>query len=126
MAFYIERGTIMDSFDFSKYQTVFAERFSALIFARGMTPKDFSVDTGIPDATVYRYLNSTRTPKIDNIIKISLYFDVSIDWLLGLSGDMHERLPESTISIAQRYTTASPDDRKVVETVLEKYKGGKL
>ena len=116
----------MVSFDFRKYQSVFAERFNALISARGMTPKDFSVETGIPDATVYRYLNSSRIPKIDNIIKIAEYFDVSIDWLLGLSGDMHERLSEATVSVAQRYSMASPDDRRVVETVLEKYKGGKL
>lgn len=86
---------------------------------------DFSVESGIPNATVYRYLKSTRIPKIYCLIQIAEFFDVSLDWLVGLSGDMHKRWSDSAISVAQRYTMASPDDRRVVETVLEKYSGGK-
>jgi transcriptional regulator with XRE-family HTH domain len=113
----------MATFDFKNYQDIFASRLSSLISSAGMSPKDFIVDSGIPDATIYRYLESDRVPKIDDIIRIAVYFDVSVDWLLGLTGDMHERWAQSTIDVAQRYTLASPDDRRVVETVLAKYKG---
>ena len=114
----------MEKMNVENYQAVFAERLGQLITAHGMSPKDFAIEMGIPDVTIYRYLHAQRTPKIDNILRFALYFNVSIDWMMGLPGDMHERWSESTIRVAQQYTMASPDDRRVVDMVLAKYKGG--
>ena len=112
----------MNHAELLNYQKVFANRFRTLLDARNMTPKDFAVDSGIPDATVYRYLHMDRTPKIDGIIQIAQYFGVSIDWMFGLSDSTENNLHDSVIETAALYNIASASDRKVVNAVLEKYK----
>ena len=116
----------MYDFDFKKNQDIFAARLNALIKSEGMKPKDFSIKAEIPDPTIYRYLHSSRVPKVDNIIRISDYFGVSMDWLFGRSEDRNERWSEEVLAVAQRYSIASPDDRRVIDAVLEKYKDVKL
>ena len=55
------------------------------------------------------------------IIKIAHYFNVSIDWLLGFNGDKFDIMPQEVQDVATRYSLASPDDRKVIQAVLQKY-----
>ena len=113
----------MDKQDATPNFQAFSDNLRALIETHHMTAKDLAREAEIPDATIYRYLHSERVPKIDNIITLSKYFDVSIDWLLGLTDDQHGRWTPAALEIAHRYMAASPDDRRVVETALEKYKG---
>lgn len=113
----------MDTPDIRASYQAFSERLRLLVESRGTTAKDLSRDSNIPDATIYRYLSGNRVPKIDNVIALSRYFGVSVDWMLGLSDDKYETWTPATLEVARRYSVASPDDRRVVEAVLEKYKG---
>ncbi len=104
------------------YYERFAKNLRNLIEGRGMTVKDFCIDVEIPSATISRYLTGDRVPKISYILKICDYFNVSLDWLFGVSEDKLDIYPEEIRQIASLYSMASPDDRRVVQAVLSKYR----
>ena len=63
---------------------IFAERLKEMLEEKALNIKNFSVDIGIPKSTISDWLLLKRTPKIDNIPKIAIYFGVTVDYLLGL------------------------------------------
>lgn len=42
-----------------------------------------SKETGIKEASISRWKNSSELPSIENLVKIADYFNVSTDYLLG-------------------------------------------
>ena len=101
--------------------TVFKSNLRTLMSSRGLTNQTFSSEIGIPAPTISRYLTGDRTPDLAYVVKISKFFDVSIDWLLGCNGDQFDGMPPEIQDVAHRYSLASPDDRRVVQAVLQKY-----
>ena len=63
---------------------IFAERLKEMLEEKALNIKNFSADIGIPKSTISDWLLLKRTPKIDNIPKIAIYFGVTADYLLGL------------------------------------------
>ena len=52
-----------------------------------MSQVDLSKKIGISNVTISRYLSGDRVPRLDVITKIASAFNVSVDYLLGLSDD---------------------------------------
>lgn len=100
---------------------VFRKRLRQLIDSRSTTVKELSYELNITPATLSRYLSGARTPDPLYLVRLSRYFDVSIDWLLGINGDKFDVLPEEVQEIAHLYQVATLNDRRVVKTLLEKY-----
>jgi len=61
---------------------IFIERLRELIGNESITK--IGKESGISISTISLYLSGKRKPIIDNIIKLSKYFHVSSDYLLGL------------------------------------------
>ena len=101
----------------------FKENLKRLIDSRAMTTKDLSEDMNITPATLSRYLSGNRKPDLPYVVRIAEYFNVSIDWLLGISGDKFEVLPKDIQEVVELYSLATSDDRAVVQAVLNKYRG---
>ena len=101
---------------------VFRKRLRQLIDSRSATVQELCYELNITPATMSRYLSGARTPDPVYLIRLSKYFDVSIDWLLGINGDKFDVLPDEVQEIANLYQVATPSDRKVIKTLLEKYK----
>lgn len=104
--------------------TTFRQRFQSLLNSHGFTIGRLSDELNISAPTLSRYLAGLRSPDLAYVIKISEYFNVSIDWLLGLDHDLSETFPADVAEIASLYSIASDDDRKVVHAVLDRYKRG--
>jgi len=104
--------------DFSKFRA----NLAALIESRGVSIINLSNDTGMAPTTIHRYLSANRTPDLPNLMRLSDYFSVSLDWLLGISGDRYNVLPAEIQEVADLYEVASPEDRRVVYAVLSKYR----
>ncbi len=102
--------------------TIFKSNLKSLMSSRGFSNLSFSEEVGIPAPTISRYLTGDRTPDLAYVVKIANYFNVSIDWLLGFNGDKFDVMPQEIQNVAHRYSLASPDDRKVIQAVLQKYK----
>ena len=62
----------------------FSERLSELMFEDGLNGRTFAKKLGCGTATVYRYLNATKMPSVEMVVKIADYFNVTTDFLLGL------------------------------------------
>ncbi len=102
--------------------TTFQKNLRDLIESRGKTARELADDVNISHVTISRYLNGHREPDLKYVMLLAQYFDVSIDWLLGFNGDKFDVLPPAIQEFATLYSLASPDDRKVVEAVLNKYR----
>ena len=100
----------------------FRENLRTLINVRGITIKAFAAEIDASAATISRYLSGDRTPDLPYVVKIADYFSVSIDWLLGINGDKFDVMPKEVQEVASLYSLASPDDRRVIQAVLGKYK----
>ena len=64
----------------------FYERYKELCNEIGKTPTGVGKELGVDKATV-SYWKSGHVPKHESIIKISNYFNVSVDYLLGKSNN---------------------------------------
>ncbi len=102
--------------------TAFRHNLRQLIQSRGKSVKCFSMDINITEATISRYLSGSRTPDLPYVVKIAEYFGVSVDWLLGLSGDKFEVMPPHLQEVLTLYSRANQYDRNVVQVVLAKYR----
>ena len=64
---------------------VFSERLNECLASSGKSVYACSRDMGIHHTTMYGYANSYVNPTAPAIAKIARYFNVTSDWLLGLS-----------------------------------------
>lgn len=71
------------SFDIEK----FSYRLTVLLDENNMTQTQLAQKIGTSNVTICRYLTGERTPRIDVLTKIAYVFNVSLDYLLGLSED---------------------------------------
>ena len=62
---------------------ILAERLKLLRKARGLTQNQVAICCDITEKTYQNYELMTREPKIDILIRIADFFDVSLDYLTG-------------------------------------------
>lgn len=101
--------------------SIFRDRFNYLFRSRGLSINSLAVELGMSAPTLSRYLSGKRAPETPYLLKISDYFQVSIDWLLGIDEGV-KAFKDDIHEVAHLYSIASPEDRKVVHAVLDKYR----
>ena len=104
--------------DFSKFR----KNLATLIEGRSLSIPEISSEMGMARTTIYRYLSCNRTPDLPNLITLAEYFSVSLDWLIGLSDERFNFLHPEIQDIAYLYEAASPEDRRVIQAVVDKYR----
>jgi transcriptional regulator with XRE-family HTH domain len=104
-----------------EYSSAFSTNLKSLMEANGLTGKALSDLTSIPDPTIYRYLSMARAPRMEYVVTIARFFNVSLDWLLGLSDNKYPSLTSQERRLLLKYNRASFEDRQVVDVVLDKY-----
>ena len=67
---------------------VFAQRLQIAMYWKEWTGADLARRSGLPAATISRYICGQRLPNVARLIKLSKALDVSSDYLLGLSEAM--------------------------------------
>ncbi|MBR0287679.1 MAG: helix-turn-helix transcriptional regulator [Selenomonadaceae bacterium] len=68
------------------------ERLKDLRLKKKVTQQNVADALGVTVGNVQKFEYGTARPKLDNVIKIAEYFDVSIDYLVGRSNNP-ARLP---------------------------------
>lgn len=58
-----------------------------LLEEKGLSQRQLSIRANIPTTTVNGWLKANRLPDYNALIKLSKFFDVSADYLLGLKDD---------------------------------------
>lgn len=102
--------------------TAFRKNLRNLIESNGKSHRDTAAELNISFTTLSRYMNGHREPDLKYVVLLAQYFHVSIDWLLGFNEDRYEVLPPEIRELIALYNIASPDDRRVVDAVLNKYR----
>lgn len=102
--------------------TTFRDNLKRLIDSRGLTIKGLAAEMGMTTSTLTRYIHGYRTPELSYIITLAKHFNVSIDWLVGLTNDQLVGLPEEVREVTNLYQLASDSDRLVINAVLDKYR----
>lgn len=110
------------AFDYSKFR----KNLGTLLENRGLSYLALSHEINITAATLSRYMSDpSKVPSLEYVMRIAEYFNVSVDWMLGLSGDRYEVLPKDIQEIVHLYSVATPDDKKVIWAILGKYQEDK-
>lgn len=74
----------------------FNERLKILRLENGITQKDLGKMIGVGRTTISEYESGKIVPKQDGLIKIAEYFNVSVDYLTGVS-DISQEIKESKL-----------------------------
>ena len=69
------------NFDLEK----FSYRLTVLLDENNMSQTQLAKKVGTTNVTICRYINGERIPRIDVVSKIASVFNVSLDYLLGIS-----------------------------------------
>ena len=93
---------------------VFADRLSDLITESGKTLRQIASEIGISYPTLSTYQNGIQKANIEALAKIANYFNVSADYLLGLSD---APTTDKTAAAAVDYTGLAPDTVKFLHTM---------
>lgn len=104
-----------------KFDT-FRQNLIALMESKRIRRSDLADAIGCQRGTITRYLTQDRDPDIEFVHRISQYFNVSFDWLLGLSESRYSaRYSDDAKRIMELYTMADDNDQLVIKTILSKY-----
>lgn len=74
----------------------FGDRLRALRLEKGLTQQQLSEKVGLVKGSISAYEQSAKYPSVDVLIKLCETFDVSSDYLLGLSDTMEFKLSALT------------------------------
>lgn len=74
---------------------VMSERFAELMRERGMSQQDTSYALRLSPTVINRWVKGKHAISAANIATICRYFNVSADWLLGLSDERRPRAPRA-------------------------------
>ncbi len=85
---------------------IFAKRLVNLREKNGITQQALADDLGITRQSLSLYENAERTINIDLLVKVSKYFDVSNDYLLGLQ---KEPTNDPNVTAVTEYTSLSKE-----------------
>ncbi|MBQ0017532.1 MAG: helix-turn-helix transcriptional regulator [Clostridiales bacterium] len=66
---------------------IFSERLRELRVEKGLSMKQLAVKLNTTDAAISNWENEVNEPKISYLVSIANFFEVSTDYLLGLSDE---------------------------------------
>lgn len=92
-----------------------SQRIKMLREAKQITAKQAAEDLGIPYTTYRNYENGVCEPNVSTLMKLAIYYNISVDWLIG--NDMNEKSspPEDKWeALRKMLETLSDEDLKEV------------
>lgn len=104
-------------------ESVLYERIKLLCKQRGIMLSTLSEAVGISESLIRKWAYTT-SPSIDKVRKIAQYFDVSVDYLIGISEipqSADKVIEDSTIlSIQRARANMSCEDRELMMVLLRR------
>lgn len=92
----------------------FVEKLDNLLKERHITKTELSRQINVSEGTIRQWYNG-KMPTLDKVIKISQYFTISIDELVG-----NQNFQNDNISLI--YKMLQPEDKQIVDIIFNKYK----
>lgn len=100
------------------------ERLQELREGKGYSRDKLAKLLDIGSASIERYENGKQSPSVEVIATIATFFEVSTDYLLGLSDDPRSALKDSNFTSLELRSlsllrSASPEDQTRILRVIE-------
>lgn len=86
------------------YSEVFPSRFKSLRLERDLSQEELAAETNISRTSISKMENGKAEPNLEQLGMIAEFFDVSVNWLLGLSNKKSEYEKTQISSDSKRYT----------------------
>ncbi|MCI8655403.1 MAG: helix-turn-helix transcriptional regulator [Clostridia bacterium] len=94
---------------------MFSQKLKKLRKQHGLTQAQLAEELNVGTSTIGMYENDIRKPSYSVLVKISDFFDVTIDYLIG-----NDRYTVDNISeIALAINKLSPDQKKQIMSFIE-------
>lgn len=90
----------------------FAERLNELMEEENLTNKDLEKRSGCPSTSISAWRTKNVYPKLSNQLKLSKYFQCSIDYLFGLTDNRKTLRREIPLSFSERVRQLSESEGK--------------
>lgn len=87
---------------------MFWQRFYDLCIQKGTKPNPLAKELGISSGILSKWKNEGTTPNGESLLKIANYFNVSTDYLLGLTDEAEKKTADITAD------SPDPDTQKAV------------
>ena len=97
---------------------IFAARLQLLMAEKKMNTVDLAKATGIPNGTISRYLNQKRSADIGWVVILSRYFNVSVDWMIGMTDIRESRYSPEAMEVARLYMASDKRTKVGVMALL--------
>ena len=92
---------------------------------RELSQRDMAKALNISQGTYNNWENSNTQPSIEQLIALSKFFGVSVDYIIGNSDDFgiidHEKLLPKESGFLRLFLSASPQLQSSIKTILEEY-----
>lgn len=75
------------------FNVMFKDILKNLMEEKGINQRQLSFSANILPTTISGWLNEGRLPDYNALIKLSNYFEISADYLLGLEDDLGHKQP---------------------------------
>lgn len=98
---------------------VYGERLTKLRKEQRWTLDDFSENFGINRSTYAGYERENRQPPIEFLVKISDFYNVSVDYILGISNDREPKKVNENVKEYLKKTDLKYDGKPVNEQFLK-------
>lgn len=95
----------------------FSVRLENLIEENNITQKQLSIELHIAATTLNGYVNNHREPDFHTLVRLARYFDVSTDYLLGLTEEKKptpSSLTTAEGTLIQLYRTLLPNRQELL------------
>lgn len=102
------------------YNNIIAVRIRELMKSSGTTQQELAEKTGCSRQAIAQYADGSNAPNIDKLVSIAKYFDVSLDYLVGLS---NARTADKDIQYICDYTGLSEKSIDVLHKIALQVNG---
>lgn len=114
----MRKSSVIDIDTLIKAKNNIGNKIKHLRFINQLNQDALAYDLSIPRTTLSEYEHGKKTPTLDNIIKIALYFRVSCDYLIGtqdLLNNDYKKKPDAYISLNR----LSFKNRIIVQSLID-------
>lgn len=100
-------------------------RLKELLNDCGDTQNEMARKTGLTKSAISNYINGTREPRQDAILKISSTYNVNPAWLMGLDVPKEKGIDNlddrniKALELLSRYEKATPEIQSAIQTLLK-------